>query len=58
MLNVHFKYYSFPMHILLSIGQDNGLWSDGLCVKAYEKAGVRKPMQLWLSSWDQRYNNN
>lgn len=58
MVNVHFKYYCFLMHILLSVGYDNRLWPDGLCIRAYDKVRVRKPMQLWLSEWDQRYNNS
>lgn len=44
MVNVHFKYYSLLMHILLSIGHDNRSWSSGLCVRAYGKDGVREPM--------------
>lgn len=46
------------MHMLLYVGQDKGLWLDELCIGAYDKAGMRKPVQLWISSWDQRYNNN
>lgn len=57
-INVHFKYYYVVMHMLLYVGQDKGLWLDELCIKAYAKTGIRKPMQLWTSSWDQRYNNN
>lgn len=56
-INVHLKYFSALMHMLLYAGQGKGLWLDELCIRAYDKAGVRKPVQLWVSSWDQRYNN-
>lgn len=43
-INMYFKYYSILMHMLLYVGQDKGLWPDELCIKAYAKIGVRKPM--------------
>lgn len=57
-INVHFKHYSLLMHMLLYVGQDEGLWPEELCVKTYDNAEMRKLVQLWFSSWDQRYVNN
>lgn len=57
-INVHFKYYSILMHMLLYVGQEKGLWPDELCIRAYDKARMKKLVQLWISSLDQRYSNN
>lgn len=57
-VNVNFRYYSHLMHMLLYIGQDIGLWTQGLSIWEYDRAGIHKPVQLWLSARDQRYINS
>lgn len=51
---IHFRHYSMLMHMLLYVGQGMNLWVDNLRVMEYDKKGLRKPVQIWTTIWDQR----
>lgn len=58
LVNVHFSLYSMLMHILLYCGQEINFWPDEFSIRSYDKNGLKKPVQLWVSAWDQRFMNN
>lgn len=58
LVNIHFSLYSLLLHVILYCGQESNIWSDDFSMRAYDKSGLKKPVQLWVSAWDQRFTNN
>lgn len=42
------------MHMLLYAGQGLDMWTDGFKVNECDRHGMKKPIQMWTTVWDQR----
>lgn len=54
---INFKWYAILMHMILVQAQKYGVWDPLLNVRHVQK-GIKVPIQLWISIWDNGYQHS